>query len=123
MWQVGQPPLLSLCKLLLQGPRYKGEMIKVRDMDRENYEFMMRLLNTPEFANSVVREELMTANAMRVLWVCHGHFVRNDGGEEEIKPERNEEKMDLDPSLPHEGVSTEVAVDPVLLIPESLLQW
>nr|CDS34145.1 histone lysine N methyltransferase H3 lysine 36 [Hymenolepis microstoma] len=87
------------------------EMIRVRDVDRENYNYMMRLLNTPEFENSPVREELMMANAMRVLWICHVHFATNDGREEDIKPERNEEKMDLEPP---EGVSTEVAADPVL---------
>lgn len=87
------------------------EMIRVRDGDRESYDYMMRLLNTRDFGNSLVRDELMAANAMRVLWMCHRHFVTSGSREEDIKPERNGEKMDLEPT---ENTSTDVSAEPVL---------
>ncbi|VUZ55197.1 unnamed protein product [Hymenolepis diminuta] len=86
------------------------EMIRVRDGDRESYDYMMKLLNTRDFGNSLVRDELMAANAMRVLWMCHRHFVTS-GSREDIKPERNGEKMDLEPT---ESISTDVSAEPVL---------
>lgn len=109
------------------------ELIRVHELDKENFTRMNKLLNSSYFEDSAIRDELLAANVMRVLWVCHLHFSRNDthganfgsdnqrsaindrNGRDEASKEMDSEPVDNGSTEPAAlSVSDEMNEEPVL---------